>query len=439
MRGMRRPVAVGMALVALCGLSGAGAAAATPAASAAAFVRVNQLGYPSAEAKRAYLMSALLPPARPSPSETRPAGRSPAGQVGADLGAWSNAFPHVYPIDFHVRAAGDLHDRGRRGDLAGVRRRKRRPPSTAGRWQTRAPSTRTSATARTSSARALRTAPGAPERRARDDLPDSRGRPNTDGFAGDLTPLGTRIDASGGWWDAGDYLKFVQTTSYTDAMLLAGVRDFPGQLGAAAAAPRTSRAEARSGRDWLLHMWDDRTRTLYYQVGIGDGNDHDHRRPRHLAPAPGRRPLRRRPTRADRYIRHRPVFRAGPPGSPISPNLAGRDAAALALCFQVFQTSRSALRGALPAGGGAHLRARRHHAQWRPADGDPVRLLSRDRVARRPRARRHRAGAGDRGTAGCPAICPTPARASTCAWRRTGRTPTSPARTTPPTRSTCTT
>ena len=44
-----------------------------------------------------------------------------------------------------------------------------------------------------------------------------------------------------------------------------------------------------------------------------------------------------------RFIRHRPVFRAGPPGSPVSPNLAGRDAAAFALCFQVFASSRPEL------------------------------------------------------------------------------------------------
>ena len=30
------------------------------------------------------------------------------------------------------------------------------------------------------------------------------------------------------------------------------------------------------------------------------------------------------------------MFRAGPPGAPVSPNLAGRDAAAFAHCFQVF-------------------------------------------------------------------------------------------------------
>ena len=39
-------------------------------------------------------------------------------------------------------------------------------------------------------------------------------------------------------------------------------------------------AEAKFGTDWLLRMWDDPTRTFYYQVGIGTGNaktagDHD--------------------------------------------------------------------------------------------------------------------------------------------------------------------
>lgn len=44
-----------------------------------------------------------------------------------------------------------------------------------------------------------------------------------------------RINAAAGWWDAGDYLKFVQTTSYTVDLLLAGVRDFPNQMGAGSA------------------------------------------------------------------------------------------------------------------------------------------------------------------------------------------------------------
>lgn len=145
-------------------------------------------------------------------------------------------------------------------------------------------------------------------------------------FSGDLTPLGTRVDGSGGWWDAGDYIKGVETLGYTADLLLAGVRDFPAQMGAGSAASNFA-AEAKFGTDWLLRMWDDPTRTLYYQVGIGTGNaktvgDHDiWRLPQADDTYEGTDPLYR-------YIRNRPVFRAGAPGSLISPNLAGRDAAA---------------------------------------------------------------------------------------------------------------
>src|SRR5665647_2789591 len=113
-------------------------------------------------------------------------------------------------------------------------------------------------------------------------------------------------------WATGDYLKFLHATSYTEAVLLTGVRDFPAQMGASSAAS-DFRAEARFGARWLLRMWDDKTRTLYYQVGIGSGN----------AKTAGDHDLWRLPQRDDtwrpgdplfRYIRHRPVFRAGPPG-----------------------------------------------------------------------------------------------------------------------------
>jgi endoglucanase len=156
-------------------------------------------------------------------------------------------------------------------------------------------------------------------------------------FSGDLTPLGIRLDASGGWWDAGDYIKGKETLGYTTALLLSGVRDFPTQMGAGSTASNFT-AEARFGADWLLRMWDDPTRTFYYQVGIGTGNaktvgDHDiWRLPQADDNFGGTDPLYR-------YIRNRPVFRAGEPGSLISPNLAGRDAAVFGLCFQVFRTS----------------------------------------------------------------------------------------------------
>jgi endoglucanase len=97
-------------------------------------------------------------------------------------------------------------------------------------------------------------------------------------------------------------------------------------------------AEAKFGMDWLLRMWDDPTRTFYYQVGIGTGNaktvgDHDlWRLPQADDSFGGTDP-------AYRYIRNRPVFRAAAPRSPISPNLAGRDAAVFGLCYQLFKTS----------------------------------------------------------------------------------------------------
>src|SRR6516165_5917576 len=43
------------------------------------------------------------------------------------------------------------------------------------------------------------------------------------------------------------------------------------------------------------------------------------------------------------YICYRPVFLAGPSGSKISPNLAGRLTADFALCYQLNQTTRPAL------------------------------------------------------------------------------------------------
>src|SRR5580700_8884751 len=55
-------------------------------------------------------------------------------------------------------------------------------------------------------------------------------------FKGSLAKYatGTAINASGGWFDAGDYLHFVETTSYAEAILLQGIASFPDQMGAGA-------------------------------------------------------------------------------------------------------------------------------------------------------------------------------------------------------------
>jgi endoglucanase len=160
--------------------------------------------------------------------------------------------------------------------------------------------------------------------------------------AGPLTPTGVVLDASGGWWDAGDYMKFVETHTYTVAMMLVGVRDFPGQMGAGSSGSNFT-AEAKFGLDWLQKMWVDSTQTLYYQVAVASGGnkyagDHD---------------IWRLPQADDNYqscaslyefICHRPVFlnAAGGSGASISPNLAGRLAADFALCYKVFAASNAA-------------------------------------------------------------------------------------------------
>jgi endoglucanase len=163
-------------------------------------------------------------------------------------------------------------------------------------------------------------------------------------FKGDLTSLGTTMNVTGGWWDAGDYLKFVETTSYVVALMLDGIRTFPKQLGAGSAESNFT-GEAQFGLGWLMKMWNQSTRTLYYQVGIGAGNtsgtilsDHDiWRLPQADDTYGGSNPTYK-------YIRNRPVFAAAPSsGSKISPNLAGRLAADFGLCYQVFHLSDGSL------------------------------------------------------------------------------------------------
>jgi endoglucanase len=330
-------------MVAALALSAVAARPSRAAAAGAAFIRVNQLGYPTTASKRAYLMSrgaetGVTFSLRNAQGET-----VLSGTVGASLGSWSARFPHVYALDFDsVQSTGTY------------------TISLAGRTHASSP------TFTIAAAQALYEAPlanalsfyenerdgpefiASPLRSAGAHLNDATAMtyltPAVNGngeFKGELTSLGETIDASGGWWDAGDYLKFVQTTSYAVDLQLIGVRDFPAPMGAEAGASNFSE-EARFGVEWLLRMWNDSTRTLYYQVGIGEGNastagDHDiWRLPQEDDSYGGTNPLYR-------LIRHRPVFRAGPPGSPVSPNLAGRDAAAFALCFQVFAQSRPAL------------------------------------------------------------------------------------------------
>ena len=333
-----------LAIVAMGAVLG-GTAAMKPAvpagaATGTAFVRVNQLGYATgSQAKRAYLMASSTENGATFSVKDSSGSTVYSAPIGAGLGKWSASYPDVYALDFPAVTTPGTYTISVAGPIPA-----QSPPFRIG----TAANVYSGALANSLSfyqaerdgpgfiPNALRTAPGhLNDQSAMTYLTphnNSSGR-----FKGDLTPLGVRINAAGGWWDAGDYLKFVQTTSYTADLLLAGVRDFPGQMGSGSPASNFA-AEAKFGARWLLRMWDDGTKTLYYQVGIGEGNaktigDHDiWRLPQADDTFGGSDPLYR-------YIRNRPVLRAGPPGSLISPNLAGRDAAALAEAFQVYKVS----------------------------------------------------------------------------------------------------
>jgi endoglucanase len=378
--------------------------AGTSAARAqSAYVRVSQVGYETgATPFRAYLMSTAAEKGASFKVLNSKGAAAYSGPVGALLGTWSHSKQEtydVYALDFAV-PGGDLYTISVSGPLA----------ATSSPFAVDRPEALYSGlllntlffyeTQRDGAnfvPNALRTEPG--------HLKDAKAHVyETPPFdANDFndnvppaTPLVSanlpNIDASGGWWDAGDYEKYVETTSYTAALMQIGIRDFPNQMGAYAqvnppappgavsfagnsgpGAPVSSdfTKEAAFGINWLMKMWNDQTQTLYYQVD--NSQDWDYYGEGDPSSATGNcggtyetpycliseYDIWTLPQAADNFqqpgdpqpcdpfttffICYRPVYLAAPAGSPISPNLAGRLAADFALCYQLNHTTNPAL------------------------------------------------------------------------------------------------
>jgi endoglucanase len=390
-----RPTSIACFLLALLAYT-------TSAPAQTAFVRVNQVGYEAgAKPFRAYLMSTETVNGTGFKVVNSKGVTSYSGPVGTLLGKWGHSQKvtyNVYALDFNV-PGGDLYAIS----VSGVK-------EDSPRFAVDAPDALYSGlllntlffyeTERDGAnfiPNALRTQPGhrkdenarvyaTPALDQNDDLDNI---PPTPPLVSAQRP---NIDASGGWWDAGDYMKYVETVSYTTALLQVGIRDFPNQMGANApinpatppgavsyagssgpGAPVSSdfTDEAKFGIHWLMKMWDDKTQTLYYQVDnsqdwdyYGEGN------PSSAAgncggayPTPycliTEYDIWTLPQAADNFaepgdprpcdayttffICYRPVFLAGPAGSPISPNLAGRLAADFALCYQLNRNTNHSL------------------------------------------------------------------------------------------------
>ncbi len=376
---------------------------APPAHAQSAHVRISQVGYESGATRfRAYLMSPT--PVAAGTFEVLNSSNkiSFSGKVGALLGTWSHSATvtySVYALDFSV-PGDDIYKIKVAGTVS----------ATSDKFAVDTPENlyaglllntlffyETERDGADYIQNALRTAPGhLKDANARIyETPPLDANDNINNVPPTLPLVSAKIpsiDASGGWWDAGDYEKYVMTTSYTAALMQIGVRDFPNQMGRYAPvnppAPRTSVSfagnsapgapvssdfsnEANFGVSWLLKMWNDQTKTLYYQVdNTQEWNYYGYGTPTSANPNCGgtfntpyclftEYDIWTLPQAADNYLQpgdpepcdpytsyficYRPVFLAAQAGSPISPNLAGRLTADFALCYQLNRTSNPPL------------------------------------------------------------------------------------------------
>ncbi len=202
----------------------------------------------------------------------------------------------------------------------------------------------------------------------------TRGRPTRTRTAtrssGDaLRRIDGHVDLVGGWFDAGDFIKFTHTTAYSVGLHVRGAAraraDAPPALPRRGAL-RPGLARAGVGRR--------APGSIYLQVGIGSGNtdgtfngDHDLWRLPEVDDA--------LTGRENRYLRSRPAFRANDPGTPLPPNLAGRMAAAFALAAQVDA-----------AGDPARARRRAGHRRDRSSVGEDAKVTDADVVTALPHA-----------------------------------------------------
>ena len=390
------------------------------------FVRVNQLGYPAdAASKRAYVLSSVAA-AGATFSVQGGGGEVYAAPIGRDLGRWSRAYPHVYALDLT-----DLDDPGTYRIVVSAPVGATSPPFRIGTGED------VYATALSNALRyyevqrdgrefipsALRTAPGhlhdANALTYRTPDVDSEGR-----FGGTLSPLARRIDASGGWWDAGDYLKFVHASSYTDAILLTGIRDFPDQMGVG---DRQRLGLHRRGRVRHSLAPEDVERHAQHALLPGGhrlGKPARCGRPRHLAASAGRRQL----------PRLRPAVPLHPPPSGVPRRPAGiadqpepRRPSLRGLCPVLPGVSHVGAepRRRVPDLGGAHLRPRRHRAR----DGSSPRSRTASIPSPSGATTSNWARPSCTGRwrpAGCRRASRTRAPTTTSGAPPTGRTPTSP-------------
>jgi endoglucanase len=356
------PLIGASALAAVPLLAGAGRA---PAAAAVPVqVRVNQVAYPSDGAKVAYGML----PGRVSGVSFAVSGAHGTvlrGRSASDAGSWNSRYHAVYELKFSaVRRPGRYRITVTAGGQSATS-----PPFSIGATGAQYGRLVSNAVRYFTSERDGSDVEPSVLNRQPANLTDTSAAvyaapkyDSNDNLVGKLTRIGGPVNVSGGWFDAGGgYEKFAYTASYADGLLQIAQRDFPGRY------PALGR-EARFGLSWLQKLWNPAKKTLYIQVGIGNGNagntiqgDYNFwflpQAEDRLNVTAGGKPG---PSAYD--VKYRPVFAAAPPGQQVSPEFAGRFAADFGLAAQL------AARTGRPGAGHMLALARGIYAMAKTAD-----------------------------------------------------------------------
>ncbi|MFJ5993349.1 glycoside hydrolase family 9 protein [Lentzea sp. NPDC092896] len=290
-------------------------------------IRLDQVGFGTSEQKHAYVLGGAAN-TRFSVVDSR--GRTVlTGKTGASTGSWSEKFPAVHPIDFSkVRAPGTY-----RIKVGTTTSPAFKVDSLKKLFSPVAHNTVEFFQAQRDGADVV---PGRLNRKPAHltdrealvyEAPVFAGE-GGDQIAAPLKPTGAKVDLEGGWFDAGDFVKFTHASSYSTASMLLALRNKHNDA---------LYDEAEFGLKWLDKAFDEKTGTLYAQVGIGTGSeefgfvgDHDVWR---LPEADDK--LNVQPGDSEYFIKYRPVFRANVAGEKISPNLVGRVAGSFALAAQI--------------------------------------------------------------------------------------------------------
>ncbi|HSR86939.1 MAG TPA: glycoside hydrolase family 9 protein [Streptosporangiaceae bacterium] len=321
---------------------GARAAAGTQAGGAVtktpAEVRVNQVGYPAAGPKVAYVMLPA-PVASVAFTVSDPSAVVFRGSSTANVGGWNARYHAVYALNFSaLTRAGTKY----RIHISAAGQTAQSPAFVIGDSRHAYGRLATNAVAYFTSERDGPQVKHAVLDRQPANLTDEHAYvyaspkyDSNDNLLGTFHRIGGPVNVAGGWFDAGGgYEKFAYTATYADGLMQIAQRDFPRKY-------PTLGPEASFGLRWLRQLWNPRQKVMYIQVGIGNGNASNTIQGDYnfwfLPQAEDKLNVAKggNPGPSAYYVKYRPVFAAAAPGSLVSPELAGRFAADFGLGAQL--------------------------------------------------------------------------------------------------------